>query len=78
MQAADTGRAHFKLAANTRLRGGHSGPVTVLELSDSALYSGSWDFTVRIWERGPELRCAAVLSFRDWVWDLAARWVVIG
>lgn len=31
---------------------GHIGPVTSLCLSDSCLYSGSWDYTVRCWRRG--------------------------
>lgn len=74
MQAVEPCGAHFRLATNTRLRGGHAGPVTALDIGESALYSGSWDFTVRIWERGAELRCAAVLPFPDWVWDVAARW----
>jgi hypothetical protein len=31
---------------------GHIGPVTSLCLTDSCLYSGSWDYTVRVWRRG--------------------------
>jgi hypothetical protein len=31
---------------------GHIGPVTSLCLTDSCLYSGSWDYTVRCYRRG--------------------------
>lgn len=31
---------------------GHIGPVTSLCLTDSCLYSGSWDYSVRVWRRG--------------------------
>jgi hypothetical protein len=39
---------------------GHIGPVTSLCLTDSCLYSGSWDYTVRVWRRGSWdcVRCA--------------------
>ena len=33
--------------------------------------SGSWDYTARIWSRA-SLRCRAVLTFPDWLWDLRA------
>lgn len=41
------------LGQRTVLEGGHSGPVTALELSQDAgvLFSGSWDYSVR-WARG--------------------------
>ncbi|KAK9845078.1 hypothetical protein WJX74_010356 [Apatococcus lobatus] len=50
---------------------GHTGPVTCLELDDSFLASGSWDYTARIWSRA-SLRCRAVITFPDWLWDLRA------
>lgn len=33
------------------LAGGHSGPVSALELSPTSLFSGSWDYSVRVWDR---------------------------
>ena len=72
-QNATAGDAAFDMASNTRLRGGHAGPVTRLSLTDQLLCSASLDFTARLWKRGPEMRCAAVLHLSDWVWDIAAR-----
>ena len=65
--------AVFDMARNTRLRGGHAGPVTRLSLTDQLLCSSSLDFTARLWKRGPTLRCVSVLHFGDWVWDIVAR-----
>lgn len=33
------------------LSGGHSGPVSALEMCPTALFSGSWDYCVRVWDR---------------------------
>ena len=33
------------------LPGGHSGPVSALELCSTTLFSGSWDYCVRVWDR---------------------------
>lgn len=54
---------------------GHIGPVTSLSLTPTALYSGSWDYTVRRWERGgsSSWECGNVLRFDDWVAAVAAR-----
>lgn len=57
------------------LPGGHSGPVSALELAPTALFSGSWDYCVRVWSRGgasdgeewPNLECVQSLHFDDWV-----------
>lgn len=35
-------------------KGAHSGPVSSLELTDRCLYTGSWDMTVRCWDRRSE------------------------
>ena len=35
------------LAQRAVLAGGHSGPVTAVELTEGALFSGSWDYSVR-------------------------------
>ena len=36
------------------------------------LYSGSWDYSVRIWSR-TRLRTLSVLSCADWVWGVCPR-----
>ncbi|KAK3019108.1 hypothetical protein RJ639_003790 [Escallonia herrerae] len=47
----------------------HEGPITCLSLDLTRLYSGSWDMTVRVWDRA-SLTCIKVLSHSDWVWSL--------
>lgn len=47
----------------------HEGPITCLALDFTRIYSGSWDMTVRIWDR-PTLKCLNVLVHGDWVWSL--------
>ncbi|KAL3530158.1 hypothetical protein ACH5RR_009480 [Cinchona calisaya] len=47
----------------------HEGPITCLALDFSRIYSGSWDMTVRIWDRST-LKCLNVLVHSDWVWSL--------
>lgn len=36
------------------------------------IYSGSWDYTMRVWHRN-NLQLAAVVPFDDWVFSLASR-----
>lgn len=48
----------------------HEGPITCLALDRSKIYSGSWDMTVRIWDRS-SLECVKVLFHNDWIWSLA-------
>ncbi|KAI8466040.1 MAG: WD40-repeat-containing domain protein [Monoraphidium minutum] len=68
------GGALFDLASGPgRLLAGHIGPITSLSLSAAALYSGSWDTSVRVWRRADDWACAAVLRYPDWVLDVAAR-----
>ncbi|XP_024965384.1 F-box/WD-40 repeat-containing protein At5g21040 isoform X2 [Cynara cardunculus var. scolymus] len=47
----------------------HEGPITCLALDLSRIYSGSWDMTIRIWDR-LLLKCLTVLMHNDWVWCL--------
>lgn len=49
---------------------GHEGPVTSLALDSLRIYSGSWDMTVRVWDRA-QMECVQKLMHADWVWDLA-------
>ncbi|RLM54552.1 F-box/WD-40 repeat-containing protein [Panicum miliaceum] len=49
---------------------GHEGPVTCLALDSLRIYSGSWDMTVRVWDRA-HMECVQKLMHADWVWDLA-------
>ncbi|CAN6178466.1 unnamed protein product [Urochloa humidicola] len=48
----------------------HEGPVTCLALDSLRMYSGSWDMTVRVWDR-VHMECVQKLMHADWVWDLA-------
>ncbi|KAG9458471.1 hypothetical protein H6P81_002979 [Aristolochia fimbriata] len=47
----------------------HEGPVTCLALDSLKIYSGSWDMSVRIWDR-IQLKCVKILRHGDWVWSL--------
>ncbi|KAL3680645.1 hypothetical protein R1sor_023601 [Riccia sorocarpa] len=51
---------------------GHTGPVTCLGMDGTNLYSGSWDMSVKVWDRS-SLKCAQTLRHMDWVWALAQR-----
>ncbi|CAH9128572.1 unnamed protein product [Cuscuta epithymum] len=48
----------------------HQGPITCLAVAFNKIYSGSWDMTVRVWDRS-SLKCLTVLMHNDWVWSLA-------
>ncbi|XP_020600084.1 F-box/WD-40 repeat-containing protein At5g21040 [Phalaenopsis equestris] len=51
---------------------GHHGPITCLGLDSARIYSGSWDMTVRVWDR-LNFKCIRTLNHGDWVWDLVPR-----
>ncbi|KAJ8559681.1 hypothetical protein K7X08_003739 [Anisodus acutangulus] len=48
----------------------HDGPITCLALDFNRMYSGSWDMSIRVWDRS-FLECLNVLIHSDWVWNLA-------
>uniref|UniRef100_A0ACD5UF03 Uncharacterized protein n=1 Tax=Avena sativa TaxID=4498 RepID=A0ACD5UF03_AVESA len=49
---------------------GHEGPVTCLALDPVRIYSGSWDMTVRVWDRA-QMNCVQKFMHADWVMALA-------
>ncbi|XP_042001648.1 F-box/WD-40 repeat-containing protein At5g21040-like [Salvia splendens] len=56
---------------------GHDGPITCLALEFGKMYSGSWDMTVRVWDRS-SLKCLNILVHNDWVWSLVPHDTTIG
>ncbi|XP_010535765.1 PREDICTED: F-box/WD-40 repeat-containing protein At5g21040 [Tarenaya hassleriana] len=48
----------------------HEGPITSLALDMTKIFSGSWDMSVRIWDRS-SMKCINILRHSDWVWGLA-------
>ncbi|GAX79892.1 hypothetical protein CEUSTIGMA_g7332.t1 [Chlamydomonas eustigma] len=53
----------------------HTGPISSICLSDQALYSGSWDCTVRCYSRHSSdfLHLGAVYQYNDWVNAVVSR-----
>lgn len=49
---------------------GHEGPITSLALDLTNIFSGSWDMSVRIWDRS-SMKCVKTLRHSDWVWGIA-------
>lgn len=65
----------FDIATNDDrevLVSGHSGPVSCLALTDAAIFSGSWDYSVRVWSKRDlhDIHCVQILHFDDWVLDM--------
>lgn len=51
---------------------GHIGPITCLGLDSTRIYSGSWDMSIRVWDRA-SLKRLKILKHGDWVWSLVVR-----
>lgn len=51
---------------------GHDGPITSVGLDETRICSGSWDMTVKVWDRGT-LACIRTLNHGDWVWAVSLR-----
>lgn len=62
----------YDLMRRERQLRGHIGPVSCLSLTDEALYSGSWDCSVRCWRRS-DWQCAALHRYGDFVWSVVRR-----
>lgn len=55
----------------------HNGPITCLALDFGKMYSGSWDMTVRVWDRS-SLKCLNIMVHNDWVWSLVPHDYTVG
>ncbi|MCD9640395.1 hypothetical protein HAX54_025684 [Datura stramonium] len=55
---------------NQNMEPEHDGPITCLALDVNRMYSGSWDMSIRVWDRS-SLECLKVLIHSDWVWNLS-------
>ncbi|PRW44244.1 F-box WD-40 repeat-containing protein [Chlorella sorokiniana] len=62
----------FDLAGDRAVLEGHTGPVSCLQLTPSLIASGSWDCSVRLWNRA-SLECVAMVHTDDWVSSLAVK-----
>ncbi|ERM97289.1 hypothetical protein AMTRI_Chr01g102830 [Amborella trichopoda] len=50
----------------------HGGPISCLAMDLTRIYSGSWDMTVRVWDRST-FKCSKILRHADWVFDVVLR-----
>lgn len=65
----------FDLAGDRAVLEGHAGPVSCLQLTPSLLASGSWDCSVRLWDRG-SLECLAMVHTGEGECKEALRWAL--
>lgn len=56
----DSSGLPFDLAGDRAVLEGHAGPVSCLQLTPSLIVSGSWDCSVRLWDRAT-LECVGMV-----------------
>ncbi|KAL4428518.1 hypothetical protein ABPG75_002607 [Micractinium tetrahymenae] len=62
----------FDPAGERAVLAGHAGPVSSVQLAPDVLISGSWDCTIRLWDRG-SLECTQLVQTDDWVGAMSLR-----
>lgn len=55
----------FDLAGERAVLEGHAGPVSCLQLTPSLIISGSWDCSMRLWDRA-SLQCVGMVHTGEW------------
>lgn len=55
----------FDLAGERAVLEGHAGPVSCLQLTPSLIVSGSWDCSIRLWDRA-SLECVGMVHTGEW------------
>lgn len=50
---------------------GHYGPITCIALDSKRIFSGSWDTSIRVWDR-KQHNCVNILWHHGWVWSLVS------
>lgn len=62
----------FDIGRDRTVLRGHSGPVSCLALAGNTLISGSWDYSIRVWDTSDadNIECVQLLPCRDWVVDM--------
>lgn len=60
------------VGATEMVLSGHEGPITSLSMDEARICSGSWDMTVKIWDR-ITMACIKTLMHGDWVWAVSLR-----
>jgi WD40 repeat protein len=48
---------------------GHTGPITALALTPTTIISGSWDYTIKVWDRKDLSNPIQSITLDDWVVD---------
>lgn len=72
---ADSGNVScfpFDVSGDRTVLSGHSGPVSCLSLAGNTLISGSWDYSIRVWNTADvdSIECVQLLPCHDWVVDM--------
>lgn len=65
-------RFPFDVCGDRTVLSGHSGPVSCLSMVGNALISGSWDYSIRVWDTSDadSIECVQLLPCQDWVVDM--------